>query len=803
MSLIQSTAIPSGVADDYQIGHSVRFNNPTNPYLSRSFVTPTNRKIWTFSIWLKRSFNPDYPRIFSTATGAGGNTDNINFMNDDKLRFISDFGQLTTTQVFRDPSAWYHIMYAFDSTQSTEANRLKLYVNGTQVTSFATANYPTLNDEVDFNSAVVHDIGRNAPESAQSFDGYLAETYFIDGAAKAPSDFGQIGTYGEWKPIEYSGGSYGNNGWYLNFATAADMGDDKSGEGHDFTEHNIAATDQMLDTPTSNFCTWNPVSTQEAMIATLTQGNLRYNPAGATMDEPYGMKGTLAVDSGKWYFEVGRRDTGNDYHTCISGVVNGVRKFFTLYSGNYYFSPEGNGTIGQASPGTDGQISGCAFDLENNKIWFAVNGTWTNSGNPSNNTGGFPLTAGLKEVSIFTEHPNGSYDGDDIMNCGQDSSFQGLKTSQGNQDANEVGDFYYAPPTNFLALNTQNLPTPAVVPSENFKTIIYDDGAGAKVTGFQPDLVWFKGRSAGYDHQLVDAVRGATKKLQSNDNTLEGTASNGLTSFNTNGFTVGSDASYSSQVGEGLVAWNWKANGSGSNNTDGDITSVVSANVDSGFSIVTYTGNGNNIDVGHGLSKPPEIVIVKERSGGGGWYANVKNIPSQSAGTDMVAVLNTTAALNGMNVGQWYFGSQAPTSSVFRVQNKEDVGANGDTHVAYCFHSVEGYSAISSYLGNGQNVPNGRFTYTGFRPAYVMLKRADSADPWVIFDSAREPENEDDGQDLSLKANATDAEAAYGNIDFLSNGFKVQITSGFMNADGSPYVYMAFAETPFKFSNAR
>ena len=143
----------------YELEQSLRFNNPDNAYLSRTFVTPTNRKIWTFSVWLKRSVFGAYPRIFSTATGAGGNTDNINFMNDDTLRFTSDFGHLITTMKFRDPNAWYHIVYAFDSTQSTEANRLKLYVNGTQVTAFGTSDYPTLNDEVDFNSAIVHDIG--------------------------------------------------------------------------------------------------------------------------------------------------------------------------------------------------------------------------------------------------------------------------------------------------------------------------------------------------------------------------------------------------------------------------------------------------------------------------------------------------------------------------------------------------------------------------------------------------------------------------------------------------------------------
>ena len=209
-------------ATGYEVGQSLRFDNARgsgadSPFLSRTFVTPTNRKKFTFSVWLKRSVFGAYPRIFSTATGAGGNTDNINFMNDDTLRFISDFGQLTTTQVFRDPSAWYHIMYAFDSTQGTAANRLKLYVNGTQVTSFGTAQYPDENDEVDFNSAIVHDIGRNAPEAGQNMDGYMADVNFIDGAALTPTSFGETDdTYGHWKPIEY-GGTYGNNGFYLPF----------------------------------------------------------------------------------------------------------------------------------------------------------------------------------------------------------------------------------------------------------------------------------------------------------------------------------------------------------------------------------------------------------------------------------------------------------------------------------------------------------------------------------------------------------------------------------------------------------
>jgi len=216
MSLINSTAIPS--SGGYEIDQSLRFEDSRSAYLSRTFVTPTNRKIWTFSVWFKGGnvSGSSERRIFSTATGAGGNTDNINFTTSGAIRFIADFGQLISTQVFRDPSAWYHLIYAYDSTQSTEANRLKMYVNGTQVTSFSTTTYPSLNQEIDFNSALVHDIGRNLPETTQYYDGYLADVYWIDGQAKAPADFGETGDYGEWKPIEYSG-TYGTNGFYLPF----------------------------------------------------------------------------------------------------------------------------------------------------------------------------------------------------------------------------------------------------------------------------------------------------------------------------------------------------------------------------------------------------------------------------------------------------------------------------------------------------------------------------------------------------------------------------------------------------------
>ena len=558
----------------------------------------------------------------------------------------------------------------------------------------------------------------------------------------------------------------------------------------------------MLDSPTNNFCTWNPVSTRESYIGTLSEGNLRYNPYGATMSEPNGMKGTLAVNSGKWYFEVGRRDTGNDYHTCISGVVNDVRKYFTLYSGNYYYSPEGNSSIGQASPGTDGQISGCAFDLENNKIWFAVNGTWTNSGNPSNNTGGFPLTAGLTEVSIFTEHPNGSYDGDDIMNCGQDSSFQGLKTSgsAAAADGNSIGDFYYAPPTGFLALCTSNLPDVAVVPSEHFNTVAYTLSGGSypkSVTGvgFQPDLIWQKSRTQNYGHYLFDVIRGVgTASLASNSTGAEGADSGtDLDSFDADGFTVGGGDAIGDTSG---VVWNWKANGSGSSNTDGSInTTKTSANVDAGFSMVTYTGNvTEGATVGHGLSKAPELMFVKRRNVAGGWMTY-----SAATGATKTFTLNTTEAAY-TSAGIW--NNTAPTADVFSLGSNGATNANGGTYLAYCFHSVDGYSKVGSYSGNSST--DGTFVYTGFRPAFVMIKASSHAGHWVISNNKSTPYNV---VNKGIIANDSAGEYTDPNlaclIDYTSNGFKWRNSDDNNNLTGRTYIYIAFAETPFKYSNAR
>ena len=268
-----------------------------------------------------------------------------------------------------------------------------------------------------------------------------------------------------------------------------------------------------------------------------------------------------------------------------------------------------------------------------------------------------------------------------------------------------------------------------------------------------------------------------------------------ISSFDSDGFTTG-DNPLTNESGGSYVAWNWKANGSGVSNTDGSITSTVSANVDAGFSIVGYTGNGSSSQtVGHGLSSAPDVMIVKNRDAFQAWVVYHSANTSEPE-TDWLRFNDTHATLDQLQMWQ----DTAPTSSVFTVGNDDAVNSNGADHIAYCFHSVEGYSKFGSYTGNGST--DGPFVYTGLRPSLVICKRTNSTGSWTMLDSARSPSNDVDD---FLYSNKSDAELAdtTADVDFLSNGFKLRNTTTDQNLSGSTYIYMAFAENPFKYSNAR
>jgi len=348
------------------------------------------------------------------------------------------------------------------------------------------------------------------------------------------------------------------------------------------------------------------------------------------------------------------------------------------------------------------------------------------------------------------------------------------------------------------------LPTPtigattATQAGKFFNPVLYTGNGGTQsVTGvgFQPDFSWIKTRSGTNGHAFEDAVRGAGKTLFSNETGAEFNFDSYFTAFTSDGFNLAlGGGSFNTSSGS-YVAWNWKANGSGSTNTAGSITSTVSANTTSGFSVVTYTGTGSAATIGHGLGVAPSMLIFKSRSNGSeNW-----NVYHRSLGTSNNILLNTTGAAFNDTA---FINNTAPTSSVLSVGGAGSTGTNqgSGTYVCYAFAPIAGYSAFGSYTGNGSS--DGVFVFTGMRPAYVMIKRTDTSGEWVLKDTTRSPYNADGN---TLLANRSDAEYGSGNtsIDELSNGFKCRTTSASANASGGTYVYMAFASNPFKYSLAR
>jgi hypothetical protein len=379
------------------------------------------------------------------------------------------------------------------------------------------------------------------------------------------------------------------------------------------------------------------------------------------------------------------------------------------------------------------------------------------------------------------------------MNFGQDSSFAGNETPQGNTDDNGVGDFYYAPPSGgFLALTTGNLPAATITaPDEYFNTVLYTGNSttGHAITGvnFQSDWTWIKLRNGASGHRLVDSVRGVTKYLDVSGTAIETTNTDRVTSFDSDGFTLGNSATVNGSFN--YVAWNWLAGGTAVTNTDGDISSQVSANTDAGFSIVSWTSNGSNADgVGHGLSSTPELIIYKDRSGTGNWALWTTKID----GTNDVVFWNLSTS--GQNVPSQYGSPSATTISNYGY-------TNGTTMIAYCFHSVDGFSKIGTYESN--NSTDGPFVHTGFAPAWVQTKDFDrAAMVWGMFDNKRETFNV--RENMMTTTNAAEPYATQSDIDFLSNGFKFRDgPTSWNNYLTETYFYWAIAEAPFKKSNAK
>ena len=330
-------------------------------------------------------------------------------------------------------------------------------------------------------------------------------------------------------------------------------------------------------------------------------------------------------------------------------------------------------------------------------------------------------------------------------------------------------------------------------PTDHFNTILWTgngaDGRALTGVGFQPDWVWIKDRIDTESHCLTDAVRGATKSLRSNGTNAEATDTDALQSFNSDGFTVGNQGQVNKSNGDTFVGWSWKAgNSSGSSNSDGATASTVSANTTAGFSIVGWTGTGSATTVGHGLGATPQVVLLKNRSEVYGWQ-----MYHESLGNGKYVSLNSTDA-EATSSQSW--NDTSPTSSVFSVGASDSNNKSGNNIIAYCFAEKQGYSKFGSYTGNGN--ADGTFVYTGFKPAFVLMKKTSGgqARNWCILDNKREGFNPENDQ-LHPNTNGVESMGSGTTLDLLSNGFKLRVTDDDKNGSGDPYIFMAFAENPF------
>ena len=890
----------------YEVKRSLRFNAADSAYLRRDTAAGNRRKL-TISLWVKRAKLTSQQILVNTGDD-GGNQAGLQFLSGDTINFYTGpatgsgnpYYQLVTTAVFRDPGAWYHIVAVYDTENSTQADRTRLYVNGERLTSFGTEQQPPQDFDTFWNqNGKGIALGIYEPNnSSLPLGGYMAEVNFIDGSALDQSYFGETDALtGQWNPKKYTG-SYGTNGFYLNFLTNT-LGTDRSGNGNDFTPNNFSVAagvgnDSLEDTPTNNFCTLNLLSNGTGAIP--NNGNLDFATTGGATGT---MTTTIPLRSGKWYCETTITFGSNNSAIGIRHVDE-TRASQTLGSNGDDYAYRGNGrkfnNNSKTSYGdsyTTNDVIGIKLDLDNGTIEFF-----------KNNTSQGVAFSGITGTYVFAI-------GDDNVSSAFHGSFNFGQRA-----------FSYTPPTGFKAVNTKNLPDPVILrPNKHFGTINYSgiNNANRAVTDannvdFTPDFAWFKQRTSNNWHGLVNSVIGSTQVIWTNSTDAEGSYTDGVKSFTENGMVVGNtgaintsghdyfahfwnagdtdsktykvvvvsdsgnkyrfrnsaddatfpqsavtldlaeggtyifDQSDSSNAGHPL-RFSTTSNGThgggteyttgvtvvgtpgssgaytqivvaasaptlyyyctqhsgmggqvntnsttGSSNFDGSIQTRVKANPTAGFSIVSYSGNGTaGATIGHGLGVIPEVRIVVRRNYQGKRIFALDFGPSKDG---HYLELNTNVSEQTNNNA---FNSANPTSSTVVLGDSNATNNAGGTHIAYIFANVPNYSKGGFYIGNGSN--DGTFVYTGFKPAFLLIKATQNLNWWQLQEINSLEGNTTSIATFPNQSNAEDNQTAYSK-DILSNGFKLRGTSGGANYSGQYFYYLAFAESPFKNSRA-
>ena len=732
--------------DDGTIAKSCIFNSGDGPVLSHVLGGDGNKKKFTISAWVKPcKFTGDYQAIVVGGGTGNGTASSGLYFNANMQIYTYFFGAdaLITNRTFEDTSKFYHIVLRVDTSDSTADDRIRMYVDGTQITSFATRNNPSQDaEETLFNvNGKQFNMGKHTSGNAYYYlDSYLAEVNFADGQSYGPETFGLTDTStGRWIPKSLTGITYGTNGFRAEFANSAGqtIGDDTSGQSNDFTVTNVTTSDITTDSPTQNH------ATLEGTGGTLTEGNLKLVTGNSDFSH---QNATLKPTSGKYYAEftvdvASRAEVGVASTLLLPYGSNSTRLpeppdgslagyMYYGYNGRVYYNSSNSYDVTYATYTTN-DIIGIALDLDNHTVQFFKNNVSQGTLGLSNGNYTFVVGDGAT-----------GYNGGWTANFGQKS-------------------FTYTPPTDFVALQQDNLPT-------NDKGI--------------PDLVWFKNRDRTKSHTLYDSSRGKHLAMFSTGNDADTTYTDGLQKFLKGGCQI-EDNLHENQSGDSFVAWNWVANnGVTATNNDGESTSIIQVNDTAKFSIGTFTSKVAEQTIGHGLGVAPEFIILKRRDGTQNWMVYHKQLDLTDS--HYLHLNASDAEQTGSD-----FGNDVPTSTVFHTNV---TGTAGRTYVFYAWAPVEGFSKFGTYVGNGST--DGTFVYTGFKPAWVLMKRSNSTGNWYLKDTTRDVNNR---CEKTLMPNQNNAEAAQTYIDIYANGFKQRIGNDASNLTGSTYMYFAFAEHPF------
>ena len=731
--------------DNGTIANSVIMDKASSPRLSRTPSSAGNRKTWTLSLWVKRTLVGSPRHMILTQSNSGGTVgDFLYFNTDNTIKFTDDDSgdyNLVTNRTFEDTSKFYHILLSVDTTQSTAADRVKLYIDGDQITSFSTSSYPAQDYtfQINNNSHPVNLFSDYGSSGSEYSDGYIAEVNLVDGTALTPSTFGLTDTSsGRWIPKTISGLTYGTNGFRLEFGTSSALGDDTSGNTNDFTATNLASTDQTTDSPTQNHATFQGTG------GTLSEGNLKLVTGNSDFSHH---NATLKPTSGKYYAEFtcnssSRPEVGVAYSlgvlpygsntTRLPAPPNGglAGYMYYGYNGQVYYNSSNSYDVTYATYTTN-DVIGIALDLDNLTVQFFKNNT--SQGTLGLPNGNYTFVAGDGATG---------YSGGWTANFGQTS-------------------FTYTPPSGFSALQQDNLPT-------NDKNI--------------PDLLWIKNRDTTANHALIDSSRGLVEFLYPDLTLYKIDVVDGIQKTLKGGFSMEDDTLINTS-GNSYVAWNWVANnGVTATNNDGETTSTIQVNDTAKFSMGTFTSKVAEQTIGHGLGVAPEFIILKRRDGSQNWMVYHKQLDLTDS--HYLHLNASDAEQTGSD-----FGNDVPTSTVFHTNV---TGTAGRTYVFYAWAPVEGFSKFGTYVGNGST--DGTFVYTGFKPAWVLMKRSNSTGNWYLKDTTRDVNNR---CEKTLMPNLTNAEAAQTYIDIYANGFKQKIGNDSSNMTGSTYMYFAFAEHPF------